>query len=277
MVLLKYTTPNELVKLREELGERIMKVVLLAGGFGTRLSQHTETIPKPMVTIGGRPIIWHIMRTYAHFGLKDFFLALGYKAEVIKEYFLQYHSLNSDFTVDLATGAVTSHHAHKVDWNITLVDTGLETMTGGRIKRLKSYIGNEPFMLTYGDGVADININSLLDFHQSHGKMVTVTAVHPSARFGELTITGDQVESFQEKPQMEDGWINGGFFVMQPEFLDFIGGDESVLERDPLERAAQLGELMAYRHSGFWQCMDTKRDRDYLEGLWQSGAAMWKV
>lgn len=254
-----------------------MKVILLAGGFGTRLSEHTESIPKPMVTVGGHPIIWHIMRTYAHFGMNDFFLALGYKAELIKEYFLQYHYLKSDFTVDLANGAVTSHNVEKVDWNVTLIDTGLETMTGGRIKRLKSYIGLEPFMLTYGDGVADINLESLLDFHRSHGKMVTVTAVHPSARFGELTIKADRVESFQEKPQMEQGWINGGYFVVQPEFLDLIGGDESVLERDPLEKAAQMGELMAYRHRGFWQCMDTKRDRDYLEDLWKNGAALWKV
>jgi glucose-1-phosphate cytidylyltransferase len=254
-----------------------MKVILLAGGFGTRLSEHTESIPKPMVTVGGHPIIWHIMRTYAHFGMNDFFLALGYKGELIKEYFLQYHYLKSDFTVDLANGAVTSHHAEKVDWNVTLIDTGLETMTGGRIKRLKSYIGLEPFMLTYGDGVADINLEALLDFHRSHGKMVTVTAVHPSARFGELTIKADRVESFQEKPQMEQGWINGGYFVAQPEFLDLVGGDDSVLERDPLEKAAQMGELMAYRHSGFWQCMDTKRDRDYLEELWKNGAALWKV
>lgn len=254
-----------------------MKVILLAGGFGTRLSEHTENIPKPMVTVGGHPIIWHIMRTYAHFGMNDFFLALGYKAELIKEYFLQYHYLKSDFTVDLANGAVTSHHAEKVDWNVTLIDTGLETMTGGRIKRLRSYIGHEPFMLTYGDGVADINLQALLDFHRSHGKMVTVTAVHPIARFGELTIKADRVESFQEKPQMEQGWINGGYFVVQPEFLDLIGGDDSVLERDPLEKAAQMGELMAYRHKGFWQCMDTKRDRDYLEDLWKNGAALWKV
>jgi len=254
-----------------------MKVILLAGGFGTRLSEHTESIPKPMVTVGGHPIIWHIMRTYAHFGMNDFVLALGYKAELIKEYFLQYHYLKSDFTVDLANGAVTSHDAEKVDWNVTLIDTGLETMTGGRIKRLKSYIGLEPFMLTYGDGVADINLEALLDFHRSHGKMVTVTAVHPSARFGELTIKADRVESFQEKPQMEQGWINGGYFVVQPEFLDLVGGDDSVLERDPLEKAAQMGELMAYHHRGFWQCMDTKRDRDYLEELWKNGAALWKV
>ena len=254
-----------------------MKVLLLAGGFGTRLSEYTETIPKPMVTVGGRPILWHIMRTYAHFGHKDFYLALGYKAALIKEYFLHYRPLNADFTVDLATGSVSPHQVDDVDWRVTLVDTGLETMTGGRVKRLKSFIGNEPFMLTYGDGVADIDLNALLAFHRSHGKMVTVTAVHPGARFGELMVQDGQVSSFQEKPQMGQGWVNGGFFVIQPEFFDLIVGDKTILERDPLEHVARIGELMAYQHHGFWQCMDTKRDRDALEELWQAGSAVWKV
>lgn len=254
-----------------------MKVVLLAGGFGTRLSEYTDIIPKPMVTVGGRPILWHIMRTYAHFGHKDFYLALGYKAELIKEYFLHYRSLNADFTVDLTTGAVSPHQTDDVDWQVTLVHTGLESMTGGRVKRLQSFIGNEPFMLTYGDGVADIDVDALLKFHRSHGKMVTVTAVHPGARFGELKIESDQVRSFQEKPQMGQGWINGGYFVIQPEFFDLIAGDSTILEREPLEQAARMGELMAYRHEGFWQCMDTKRDRDSLEELWQSGKATWQV
>ncbi|MDC0992856.1 glucose-1-phosphate cytidylyltransferase [Alphaproteobacteria bacterium] len=254
-----------------------MKVIVLAGGFGTRLSEHTETVPKPMVAIGGRPILWHIMRTYAHYGHKDFYLALGYKAELIKEYFLHYRSVNSDFTVDLSTGAVLPHQTDDADWRVTLVQTGLETMTGGRIKRLQSFIGDEPFMLTYGDGVADIDLNALLDFHRSHGKMVTVTAVHPGARFGELTINSDQVKSFQEKPQMVHGWINGGYFIVQPEFFDLIAGDSTILERDPLEEAARMGELMAFRHDGFWHCMDTKRDRDSLEELWQAGSAVWKV
>lgn len=254
-----------------------MKVIFLAGGFGTRLSEYTEVVPKPMVTVGGRPILWHIMRTYAHFGHKDFYVALGYKAELIKEYFLHYRSLNADFTVDLATGVVSPHQVDDADWRVTLVHTGLESMTGGRVKRMQSFIGNEPFMLTYGDGVADIDVNALLDFHRSHGKMVTVTAVHPGARFGELLIENDQVASFHEKPQMGQGWINGGFFVIQPEFFDLIAGDATVLEREPLEQAAQMGELMAYRHNGFWQCMDTKRDRDTLEELWQSGSATWRV
>jgi len=254
-----------------------MKVILLAGGFGTRLSEYTGTIPKPMVAVGGRPILWHIMRTYAHFGHKDFYLALGYKAELVKEYFLHYRSLNADFTVDLATGVVSPHQTDDADWRVTLVHTGLESMTGGRVKRLQSFIGNESFMLTYGDGVADIDMDALLKFHHSHGKMVTVTAVHPGARFGELTIESDQVRSFQEKPQMGQGWINGGYFVVQPEFFDLIAGDATILEREPLEQAARMGELMAYRHQGFWQCMDTKRDRDSLEELWRSGKAAWQV
>jgi glucose-1-phosphate cytidylyltransferase len=254
-----------------------MKAILLAGGFGTRLSEYTEAIPKPMVTVGGRPILWHIMRTYAHFGHKDFYVALGYKAELIKEYFLHYRSLNADFTVDLATGAVSPHQIDDADWRVTLVHTGLESMTGGRVKRMQSFIGNEPFMLTYGDGVADIDINALLKFHRSHGKMVTVTAVHPGARFGELLIENEKVASFQEKPQMGQGWINGGYFVIQPEFFDLITDDTTILERQPLEQAARMGELMAYRHDGFWHCMDTKRDRDVLEELWQSGDAVWRV
>ena len=254
-----------------------MKVIILAGGFGTRLSEYTGTVPKPMVSVGGRPILLHIMRFYAHFGHKDFYLALGYKAELIKEYFLHYRSVNSDFTVDLGTGKVLPHQTDDADWKVTLVQTGLETMTGGRVKRLQSFIGNEPFMLTYGDGVADIDLNALLDFHFSHGKMVTVSAVHPGARFGELLIEAGHVRSFQEKPQMGQGWINGGYFVMQPEFFELITDDTTVLERDPLEEAARIGELMAFRHEGFWQCMDTKRDRDALEELWQSGSAAWKV
>jgi glucose-1-phosphate cytidylyltransferase len=253
-----------------------MKVIFLAGGFGTRLSEYTEAIPKPMVTVGGRPILWHIMRTYAHFGHKDFYVALGYKAELIKEYFLHYRSLNADFTVDLATGVVSPHQVDGADWRVTLVHTGLDSMTGGRVKRMQAFIGNEPFMLTYGDGVADIDVNALLAFHKSHGKMVTVTAVHPGARFGELMIDSDQVKSFQEKPQMGQGWINGGYFVVQPEFFDLLSGDTTILEREPLEQAALMGELMAYQHDGFWQCMDTKRDRDSLEELWQSGSAHWK-
>ena len=254
-----------------------MKVVLLAGGLGTRLSEYTESIPKPMVSVGGRPILWHIMRTYAHFGHKDFYLALGFKAEYIKDYFLNYRSLNADFTVDLASGTVSPHQIDATDWRVTLVQTGEDSMTGGRIKRLQAFIGNDPFMLSYGDGVADIDLDALLAFHRKHGKMVTVTAVHPGARFGEIVIDSDQVRSFQEKPQMGQGWINGGYFVIQPEFFDLIKGDSTILEREPLEEAARMGELMAYRHTGYWQCMDTKRDRDALEELWKLDCARWKV
>lgn len=254
-----------------------MKVVLLAGGFGTRLSEYTGMIPKPMVTIGGKPILWHIMNTYSYYGHKDFYLALGYKSEVVKEYFLHYRSLNSDFTVDLLTGDIASHQIDDVDWKVTLVNTGLDTMTGGRVKRLGTFVGNETFLLTYGDGVANIDIAELIKFHKSHGKMVTVSAVHPGARFGELEMHGDLVASFQEKPQTGQGWINGGYFVVEPEFLELIENDSTVLEKEPLERAAAMGELVAYKHDGYWQCMDTKRDRDHLEELWSSGDAPWKL
>jgi len=253
-----------------------MKVMILAGGFGTRLSEYTEAIPKPMVTIGGRPILWHLMKTYAHFGHNDFYVALGYKAQVVKEYFLNYQALNSDFTVDLSTGAVEPHSLADTDWRVTLVDTGLESMTGGRVKRMQQFIGNETFMLTYGDGLADIDLNALLEFHKSHGKMITVSAVHPGARFGELEMLDRKVISFQEKPQTTQGWINGGYFIIEPKFFDFIEDDKSILERAPLERAAEMGELMAYHHDGYWQCMDTKRDKDHLEELWSDGNAPWQ-
>jgi glucose-1-phosphate cytidylyltransferase len=254
-----------------------MKVIILAGGFGTRLSEYTETIPKPMVTVGGKPIVWHIMRSYAHFGHKDFYLALGYKAEVIKEYFLHYRSLNADFTVDLSNGSIVPHQTDETDWKVTLVHTGFESLTGGRVKRLQEFIGNEPFMLTYGDGVADIDLEALLKFHEGHGKMVTVSAVHPGARFGEIEMQKQQVISFQEKPQTGQGWINGGYFIIEPEFFDLIEGDQTILEREPLEKAAAMGELMAFHHDGYWQCMDTKRDREQLEALWEAGHAPWKV
>ncbi|MBC8485559.1 MAG: glucose-1-phosphate cytidylyltransferase [Bacteroidetes bacterium] len=254
-----------------------MKVIILAGGFGTRLAEYTETIPKPMVLIGGKPILWHIMQRYASFGHKDFYIALGYKAEVIKEYFLTFNAINSDFSLELSTGKVTTHNSGGMDWNVTLVDTGRDSMTGGRVKRLESFIGNESFLLTYGDGVADIDIDTLVKFHKNHGKMITITAVHPVARFGELKIDGDCVKSFKEKPQVTRGWINGGFFVCQPQFFDLIEGDNTVLEAEPLERVAANGELMAYKHKGFWQCMDTKRDKDLLEEMWQQDRAPWRV
>ena len=253
-----------------------MKVIILAGGFGTRLSEYTESIPKPMVPIGGKPILWHIMKTYAHFGHKDFYIALGYKSEVIKEYFIDYRTLNTDFTVDLATGDVTPHQLNDVDWNVTMVDTGLNTMTGGRIKRIQPFMGNETFLLTYGDGLSDVNLDTLIKFHKSHGKMITMTAVRPAARFGELKLDRDQVTRFEEKPQLHEGWINGGFFVMESEFMELFEGDDIMLEREPLVTAAKQGELMAYRHEGFWQCVDTKRDYELLTKLWETDAAPWK-
>lgn len=254
-----------------------MKVIILSGGFGTRLSEYTESIPKPMVPIGGKPILRHIMQRYAHYGHDDFYIALGYKAELIKEYFLSLKTINSDFSMDLSTGKIETFNTKCLDWKITLVDTGQDSMTGGRVKRLQSFIGEEPFLLTYGDGVADIDIDELIKFHKKHGKMVTITAVHPVARFGELSIDGNCVKSFKEKPQVTRGWINGGFFVCQPEFFDLIKDDYTILERDPLENAARQNQLMAYRHEGFWQCMDTKRDKDYLEDLWQQKQAPWQI
>ena len=253
-----------------------MKVVILAGGFGTRLSEYTESIPKPMVTVGGKPLLWHIMSTYAKFEYKDFYVALGYKAEVIKEYFLNYRTLNSDFTVDLSDGGIVAHQQYVVDWKVTLADTGINSMTGGRVKRMQDFIGDEPFLLTNGDGLADIDIEALVKFHKSHGKMVSISAVRPSARFGELDINNNVVTSFKEKPQVTQGWINGGYFVIEPEFFDLIEGDSTILEKEPLEKVAQMGELMSYQHDGFWKCMDTKRDRDLLEDLWETGMAPWK-
>ena len=252
-----------------------MKVVILAGGFGTRLSEYTETIPKPMVKIGGKPMLWHIMKIYAKFGYKDFNIALGYKAEVIKDYFLNYREINSDFTIDLGNGKLETHQSSNDDWKVTLVDTGINSMTGGRIKRMKKFIGNETFLLTYGDGLANIDIDKLVSFHREHGKMVTVTAVHPGARFGELDLDGDAVLSFKEKPQLGQGWINGGFFVVEPEFLDLINDDSTILEKDPLENVAKLDQLRSFKHEDFWKCLDTKRDKDFLEEMWLSGKPLW--
>ena len=248
-----------------------MKVFLLAGGFGTRLAEYSNIIPKPMVLIGGKPILWLIMKTFSNYGHNKFNIALGYKSEVIKDYFLNYYTLNSDFTVNLSSGNVTTHKESRVDWEISLIDTGIDTMTGGRLKRMREYIDNEPFFLTYGDGLCDVNLNELLAFHKSHGKLVTVTAVHPGARFGELLIDKNEVKIFQEKPQTQKGWINGGFFIMEPGFLDLIENDNTILEKEPLEKASQMGQLMAYKHEGFWQCMDTKRDKDKLEDLLKKG------
>ena len=248
-----------------------MKVILLAGGFGTRLTDYSSIIPKPMVNIGNKPILWRIMNHYSNYGYNDFYLALGYKSEVIKEYFLNYYTLNNDFSVDLATGKVDINDINKLNWRVTLADTGLNTMTGGRLKKMRKYIGNNTFLMSYGDGLSDVNIEELVEFHKSHGKMVTVTAVHPGARFGELVLDESFVKKFEEKPQTQKGWINGGFFVIEPEFLDLIDYDHTILEREPLEKASSLGELMAYKHEGFWRCMDTKRDRDSLQKLWELG------
>lgn len=246
-----------------------MKVIILAGGLGTRLSEYTEITPKPMIKIGGKPLIWHIMKKYADFEHKSFYLALGYKSEVVKDYFLNYRALNSDFNIDLSSGLVTPQQIDNIDWNVTLMDTGEKTMTGGRVKRMQKIIGSETFMLTYGDGLANIDLDKLLEFHRSHGKMVTVTAVRPIARFGELKIDkNNSVTDFREKPQMNDGWINGGYFVIEPSFFDLIEGDSTLLEHEPLEKAVKAGELKAYRHEGFWHPMDTKRDLENLESLW---------
>lgn len=246
-----------------------MKVVLLAGGYGTRLSEYTDLIPKPMVTIAGKPILWHIMNRYALFGYKEFIVALGYKAETVKSYFLSMRSVNSDFTLDMTNGKIEIHDKCKNDWKITLVDTGQDTMTGGRVKRLEQYLQNEPFMLTYGDGLSDVNFDDLTLFHKNHGKLVTVTAVRPIARFGELTMEGELVTSFAEKPQVNRGWINGGFFVCEPDIFKYLKDDKTILERDPLETISSEGSMMAYKHDGFWQCMDTKRDKDYLEEMYK--------
>jgi glucose-1-phosphate cytidylyltransferase len=254
-----------------------MKVAILAGGQGSRLAEETEVRPKPMVEIGGRPILWHIMRHYAHFGFQEFVIALGYKGEVIKKYMVDYCALNSDLKVDLGTGAVILRNGHRPEWKIDLVDTGSRTMTGGRIKRLEPIIGNETFMLTWGDGVSNVDIHQLLEFHRHHGRLATVTAVRPPARYGHLVFDGDQVTEFNEKPQTAEGWINGAFFVLQPDVFDYIDGDDTQWEREPLERLAREGQLMAYKHSSFWQCMDTLRDKYVLERLWESGAAPWKM
>jgi glucose-1-phosphate cytidylyltransferase len=254
-----------------------VKVAILAGGVGSRLSEETEIKPKPMVEIGGRPILWHIMKHYAHYGFKDFAIALGYKAEYIKKYMVDYSTLSSDLTVDFRRGLVSPHNGGHVDWRVELVDTGQETATGGRIKRLQKYIGNERFMLTWGDGVSNVDLNKLLEFHRAHGKLATVTAVRPPARFGRIEMDGDQVTSFTEKPQLGEGWINGAFFVLEPQVFDYIDGDTTQWEREPLEGLARDGQLMAYRHDDFWQCMDTLRDKKLLEQLWDSRQAPWKT
>jgi len=254
-----------------------MQVVILAGGRGTRISEETVNRPKPMVEIGGRPILWHIMALYASHGFKDFLVACGYKGEMIKEYFRNIALQDSDFILDLRDGAVTVLNGSRLDWRVGIIDTGLDTMTGGRLRRLRPLIGQETFMCTYGDGLSDINLPALLDYHRRHGRLATITAVRPPARFGGLSLDGDRVSEFTEKPQVGDGWINGGFFVLEPGVFDYIDSDETILEREPLERLAADGQLMAFRHLGFFQPMDTLRERIVLETLWATGAAPWRT
>lgn len=254
-----------------------MKVVIFAGGFGTRISEESHLKPKPMIEIGGKPILWHILKIYSHFGYNDFIICLGYKGYIIKEYFAHYFLHESDVTFDFTTNQQTIHHIHAEPWKVTLVNTGLETMTGGRLKRVKEYLNNEPFMLTYGDGVSDVNIQALVDFHYSHGRLATVTTVQPNGRFGVLDLNGDTVLGFKEKPKGDVGWINGGFFVLNPEVIDYIEGDHTVFEEGPLKQLAMNEQLQAFKHTGFWQPMDTLRDNKFLEQEWKMGKAAWKV
>jgi glucose-1-phosphate cytidylyltransferase len=253
-----------------------VKVAILAGGHGSRLAEETEVKPKPMVEIGGRPILWHIMKHYARHGFDDFVIALGYKGDQIKKYFVDYCRLNSDLTVRLKDGETRIHQPPREDWTVELVDTGLATMTGGRIKRLAPSLGGRRFMLTWGDGVSDVDLGKLLSFHVSHGRLATVTVVRPPARYGHFRFDGDAVVEFTEKPQLGEGWINGAFFVLEPGVFDYIAGDDTQWEREPMERLAREGQLMAYRHTSFWQCMDTLREKHILEQLWNGPDPPWK-
>ncbi|MBI3351131.1 MAG: glucose-1-phosphate cytidylyltransferase [Nitrospirae bacterium] len=255
-----------------------MRVVILCGGLGTRLSEETSVRPKPMVEIGGKPILWHIMKIYSHYGFNDFILCLGYKGYIIKEYFANYYLHQSDVTFDIANQSMKIHQNNSEPWKVTLVDTGDSTMTGGRLKRISKYIEKQPFMLTYGDGLGNIDIKALVTYHKQHGKLATVTSTQPSGRFGAMNLDEEnRVRSFQEKPAGDGAWINGGFFVMEPKCLDYLIDDQTILERDPLEKLAKENQLIAYKHTEFWQPMDTLRDKLHLEELWQSGKAPWKV
>jgi len=254
-----------------------MKVVILAGGLGTRLMEETAARPKPMVEIGGKPMLWHIMNIYAKHGFDDFIIACGYKGEVIKEFFHNFAVHSSDYVIDMRDGSRQVLNASTADWRVAAIDTGAATMTGGRLLRLRKWIGEETFLVTYGDGVGNVDIKALVAFHRMHGKAATVTAVRPPARFGTLTLDGDRVSEFSEKPQVGEGWINGGFFVLEPSVFDYIDNDQTSFEREPLERLSRLGELMARRHHGFWHPLDTMRDRQLLEAMWDSGEAPWKV
>ncbi|MDB5978052.1 MAG: alpha-D-glucose-phosphate cytidylyltransferase [Nevskia sp.] len=257
--------------------ENNLKVVILAGGLGTRLAEETSVRPKPMVEVGGKPILWHIMKTYSAHGLNDFIICLGYKGYVIKEYFANYFLHSSDVTFDLAKNQLEIHERHAEPWRVTLVDTGEDTMTGGRLRRVRHYLDGEDFCFTYGDGVSDVNISELLKFHRSHSKLATVTATQPPGRFGTLGLDGATITSFVEKPAGDGAWINGGYFVLSPSIFDYISGDETIWEREPLETLARERQLSAYRHAGFWHAMDTLRDKNLLESLWQSGKAPWKI
>lgn len=255
-----------------------MKVVLLAGGFGTRISEESQYKPKPMIEIGEMPILWHIMKTYSSYGFDEFIICAGYKQHVIKQWFADYFLHTSDITFDFTKGnQMIIHDAHAENWKVTVVDTGLHTMTGGRLKRIKKYLGDEPFFMTYGDGVADVDIPATLEFHKSHGKLATMTAIRPESRYGMIDMEDGLVRSFREKSQSDVGWINGGFMVLDPKVLDYIDGDADMFERAPMERLAEDGQLMCYCHEGFWQCMDTLRDKQKLESLWESGKAPWKL
>ena len=254
-----------------------MKAVILAGGLGTRISEESHLRPKPMIEIGGRPILWHIMKMYSHHGINDFVVCLGYRGYVIKEYFANYFLHMSDVTFDMANNSMEVHQQFAEPWRVTLVDTGQETLTGGRLKRVHQYVQDETFCLTYGDGVSDVNLRALIEFHQEHKRKATVTAIQPPGRYGALKLSGQQVHSFQEKPAGDGAWINGGFFVLEPEVLDMIEGDDTSWESEPLQQLAQQGELMAYPHKGFWQAMDTLRDKTYLEDLWEKELAPWKI
>ena len=254
-----------------------MKVVILAGGLGTRLSEETDIVPKPMVEIGGNPILWHIMKTYASFGFREFVIALGYKGDQIKRFMVDYSLLNSNLKVTLSDGSIQVLDGPKEDWIVDLVDTGMSTETGGRIKRLSEIVGSDTFMLTYGDGLSDINLTNLLEFHRTHGKLATITSVRPRSRFGRLSFDGDKVVEFVEKPHVGDGWINGGFFVLEPNVLNYLDGDQTIFEREPLESLAKDGQLVAYKHESFWQPMDTLREVRLLRNLWDTGKALWNI
>lgn len=255
-----------------------MKVVILAGGFGTRISEESHLKPKPMIEIGGKPILWHIMKIYSSYGFYDFVICCGYKGFHIKEYFSDYCLHNCDVTFDFARENEMKIHANSTEpWRVTLVDTGLHTMTGGRVKRVEKYLEGEPFMLTYGDGMADINLDKLIEFHQNHGKKATMTMVRPEGRFGIADIENDCVKEFREKAKEDSGWINGGFMLLEPDIFRYIGGDDTIFEKEPLEKLAEEGELMAYKHDGFWHCMDTQRDKMKLEEMWNENQAPWRI